>query len=121
MAIFQKRNISCTFCYSDANRVVVQGRGAASAFSARECSVVLRDPVGDGGTAGVAPGVRRPAGVGDADDGRRGRNGGAGTGTAGPPARVCEPAKGRARPPRLPRGTHWRPGLPRLEGAAGDS
>jgi len=84
-------------------------------------TVVLRDPVGDGGNAGEAPGVRRPAGVGDADDGRRGLNGGTGTGTAGPPARGCEPAKGRARPPRLPGGPHGGPGLPRPEGAAGDS
>ena len=50
-------------------------------------AVVLRDPVGDGGAAGGATGVRRPVGVRGADDGRRGRNWEAGTGTAGPPVR----------------------------------
>jgi len=50
--------------------------------------VVLRDPVGDGDASGEALRVRRPAGVGDADDDRRGRNGGAGTGTAGRPVRA---------------------------------
>jgi len=72
--------------------------------------VVLRDPVADGGAAGGAPGARRPAGVGDADDGWRGRNGGKGTGTAGPPARGCEPPKKRTRPPHPPGGRHVGPG-----------
>jgi len=86
-----------------------------------EWDVAPRDPVGDGGTAGGAPGMLRPACVGDADDGRRGRNVGEGAGTAGPPARLCEPSKRRARPPRLPGGPYGGTGLPRPECVAGDS
>ena len=84
----------------------VAGDGSISA----EEDVVLRDPVADRGAAGGAPGARRPAGVGDAEDGRCGRNGGKGAGTAGPPARKCEPPKERARPPRPPGGRHVGPG-----------
>ena len=58
------------------------------------------------GAAGGAPGARRPAGVGDGDGGRRGRDGGAGAGTAGPLASGCEQPKGRARPPRPSGGPH---------------
>jgi len=72
------------------------------------------------GTSG-APGARRLAGVGNAGGGGRRREGGAGAGMTGLPANRCEPPKGRAQPPRpasrAPRGA----GLPRPEGAAGDS
>jgi len=60
------------------------GNGSVSA----ERDVVLWDPVDDGGSAVGALGVRRAAGVGGADDDGHGRNGGAGTGTAGPPVSV---------------------------------
>ena len=66
----------------------LSGRVARDGSISAEWDVVLRDPFGDRGATGGAPGVRRPAGVGDFDDGRHGRNGGAGTGTAGPPVRA---------------------------------
>jgi len=100
--------------------VLSGGVGGDDSFSAKG-DVVLCDLVGDEGTAGGALGARRPAGVGDADDGSRGRNVGAGTGTAGLPARGCEPPKARARPPCLHGGPHGRPGWPQPEGTACDS
>jgi len=69
----------------------VAGDGSVSA----KRDVVRWHPVGDGGAACGAPGVRRPAGVGDADDDGRGRSGGAGTETADPPARAgASPRRG---------------------------
>jgi len=68
------------------------------------------DPIRDGGAAGGAPEAQRPAGIGDADDGRRGRDCGVGEGSAGPPARGCEPPKGRTRAPRPSGGPYEGPG-----------
>jgi len=69
--------------------VGVAGDGSISA----EGGVVLWDSVDDGGAAGGAPGVRRTAGVGGADDDGHGRNGGAGTGMAGTPVSAGESSR----------------------------
>jgi len=80
----------------------LSGGLAGDGFISAEGDVVLSDPVKDGGAAGGAPGVRRTAAVGGADDDGHGQNG------DGEPAcaRRCEPAKERARRSRPP----WGPG-----------
>ena len=85
----------------------LSGGLAEDGFISAEGDVVLRRPRPGRGRRGGAPGARLPTGIVDADDGRRGRDGGVGAGTAIPLPRGCEPPKGRARPPRTsggPRG-----------------